>query len=305
MIAPAMNVAMWENSATRENISTLRGRGVEVVGPNEGDMACGEFGFGRMAEPLETVAALEAYFGVAAPLSGRTALVTSGPTWEPIDPVRYIANRSSGRQGHAIAAALAGLGATVTLVTGPADLPPPAGVHIVDIESAVQMHEACKAALPVDIAVCAAAVGDWRVTTQASDKIKKADTGADVNSLSLNLSENPDILQHISTGDERPKLVVGFAAETTNLLENARAKLAAKGCDWIIANEVGPDTGVFGGTENTVHLVTADSAEPWPKMSKQDVARRLASRIADTFGNKRGQGGSVAHLEPGRGKQAG
>jgi phosphopantothenoylcysteine decarboxylase/phosphopantothenate--cysteine ligase len=279
MVAPAMNVRMWEHPATRANLATLTGRGVRVVGPNEGNMACGEYGYGRMAEPLEIVAAIEAYF-TAGPLDGRRAIVTSGPTHEPIDPVRYIANRSSGKQGHAIAAALAGLGAQVTLVTGPTREPNPAGVKTVAIESARDMLAACEAALPAEIVVCAAAVADWRVATEAEQKLKKEAGGIPA----LQLTENPDILKTLANLESgRPALVVGFAAETENVIAHATAKRARKGCDWIVANDVSPATGTFGGDANTVHLVTGDDVEDWPALSKVEVGRRLAQRIADHF----------------------
>nr|MBC8158179.1 bifunctional phosphopantothenoylcysteine decarboxylase/phosphopantothenate--cysteine ligase CoaBC [Alphaproteobacteria bacterium] len=278
-----MNVRMWDHPATQKNMETLGARGMMQVGPNEGDMACGEFGFGRMAEVDEIVAALAAFFESAAPLSGRRALVTSGPTYEPIDPVRYIANRSSGKQGHAIAAALAGLGAQTTLVTGPTDQPDPPGVNVVHIESAAQMLAACQAALPADIAVCAAAVADWRAAEPATRKLKKTDDGPPT----LQLTRNPDILATLAAaGPERPQLVVGFAAETENMLENAIAKRTAKGCDWIVANDVSSETGTFGGDQNSVYLVCGDeNVEDWPRMSKRDVAKRLADRIAHKLGD--------------------
>ena len=279
MVAPAMNVRMWEHPATRANLATLTGRGVRVVGPNEGNMACGEYGYGRMAEPLEIVATIEAYF-TAGPLDGRRAIVTSGPTHEPIDPVRYIANRSSGKQGHAIAAALAGLGAQVTLVTGPTREPNPAGVKTVAIETARDMLAACEAALPAEIVVCAAAVADWRVATEAEQKLKKEAGGIPA----LRLTENPDILKTLANLESgRPALVVGFAAETETVVAHATAKRARKGCDWIVANDVSPATGTFGGDANTVHLVTGDDVEDWPALSKVEVGRRLAQRIADHF----------------------
>ena len=282
MVAPAMNVRMWEHAATRANVATLRARGVLFAGPTEGAMACGEFGEGRMVEPLEIVAAIEKYFDAAAPLSGRRAIVTSGPTHEAIDPVRYIANRSSGKQGHAIAAALAGMGAQTVLVTGPTAEADPAGVTVVRIESARDMLAACTAALPADIAVCAAAVADWRPAEAGARKIKKQ-TGAAARPLAL--VENPDILASLSAaGNARPALVVGFAAETDDVVANATAKRARKGCDWIVANDVSPATGTFGGDSNTVHLVTAQGAEDWPEMRKTDVAARLAERIAAHFG---------------------
>jgi phosphopantothenoylcysteine decarboxylase/phosphopantothenate--cysteine ligase len=280
MIAPAMNVRMWQHAATQANLATLRERSVTVIGPNDGDMACGEFGPGRMAEPEEIVDVVTRWFGDASPLAGRRALVTSGPTHEPIDPVRYIANRSSGRQGHAIAASLARHGAETTLVSGPTNLADPAGVRVVHIETARDMLAACQAALPVDVAVCAAAVADWRVDRAAEQKLKK-----DASCLpALSLAENPDILATLSaTGNARPALVVGFAAETENIAANAQAKRQRKGCDWILANDVSPATGTFGGGENTIHLVTADGAEDWPRMSKDDVAEQLAERIAAYF----------------------
>ncbi|MDF1793055.1 MAG: bifunctional phosphopantothenoylcysteine decarboxylase/phosphopantothenate--cysteine ligase CoaBC [Thalassobaculaceae bacterium] len=281
MVAPAMNVRMWEHPATKANLATLTSRGVRVIGPNEGNMACGEYGFGRMAEPLEIVAAAEAYFAEATgPLAGRRAIVTSGPTHEPIDPVRYIANRSSGKQGHAIAAALRALGAEVTLVTGPTREPDPAGVTTVAIESARDMLAACEAALPADIVVCAAAVADWRVATEADQKLKKEAGGIPA----LQLTENPDILKTLSQKTEgRPALVIGFAAETETVVEHATAKRTRKGCDWILANDVSPATGTFGGDSNTIHLVTESGSEDWPAMTKTEVGKRLATRIAEHF----------------------
>lgn len=282
MVAPAMNVRMWQHAATQANLTTLLERGVRFVGPDEGDMACGEFGPGRLAEPDEIAAAISAYFGDHSPLAGRRALVTSGPTHEPIDPVRYIANRSSGRQGHAIAAALARHGAATTLVSGPTNLPDPAGVEVVHIETAQQMLEACQAALPADIAVCAAAVADWRVATEASEKMKKTKGKLPT----LDMTANPDILATLSaTGNARPQLVIGFAAETENIVANAQTKRANKGCDWLLANDVSPDSGTFGGADNTIHLVSAEGVEDWPRMSKEDVADRLAERVAATLGN--------------------
>jgi phosphopantothenoylcysteine decarboxylase/phosphopantothenate--cysteine ligase len=278
---PAMNVRMWEHAATRANVATLNARGIRFAGPTEGPMACGEFGEGRMIEPLEIVAAVEAYFADASPLAGRRAVVTSGPTHEAIDPVRYIANRSSGKQGHAIAAALAGLGAETTLVTGPTVEPDPPGVTVVRIESARDMLDACSKALPADVAVCAAAVADWRPAAAPDRKIKKEAGKAPPG---LALVENPDILRSLSeAGNRRPALVVGFAAETENVVANATAKRARKGCDWIVANDVSPASGTFGGDRNTVHLVTAGGAENWPEMKKTDVAARLAERIAAHF----------------------
>jgi len=282
LVAPAMNVRMWTHAATQANLRILRARGVRLVGPNEGDMACGEFGEGRMAEPHEILAAIEAYFRADAPLSGRRALVTSGPTVEPIDPVRYLANRSSGRQGHAIAAALARMGADCVLVSGPTALADPPGVSVVKIESARDMLAACQSALPVDVAVCAAAVSDWRPAETPTGKIKKT-KGAPPE---VKLAENPDILETLSrAANRRPRLVVGFAAETDHVTDNAVKKRAAKGCDWILANDVSPGTGTFGGDDNTIHFVTASGVEDWPKMSKDDVAARLAERIAGFLQN--------------------
>ncbi|EDP62005.1 phosphopantothenoylcysteine synthase/decarboxylase [alpha proteobacterium BAL199] len=283
LIAPAMNVRMWDHPATRANLATLTSRGVRVVGPNDGPMACGEFGYGRMAEPLEIVAAADTYFSsIDGPLKGRRALVTSGPTHEPIDPVRYIANRSSGKQGHAIAAALARLGADTTLVTGPTRELDPAGVTVVRIETARQMLDSCLAALPADIAVCAAAVADWRVATEAGQKLKKDGGGLPT----LSLAENPDILATLSRREaDRPALVVGFAAETEKVIEHATAKRARKGCDWIVANDVSPATGTFGGDANTVHLISDGPVEDWPRATKAEVGDRLAARIAEHFAN--------------------
>jgi len=281
MAAPAMNVRMWTHPATRANIETLRARGVHFVGPNEGNMACGEFGPGRMAEPGEIADAVADFFDRSAPLAGRRALVTSGPTHEAIDPVRYIANRSSGRQGLAIATALARRGAKTTLVSGPTNLPDPAGVEVIHIESARDMLAACERALPADVAVCAAAVADWRVAREAGEKLKKNGAAPPA----LEMAENPDILATLSAAaNTRPALVIGFAAETENVVEYARAKLARKGCDWILANDVSPETGTFGGDDNTIHLVSTDGVEDWPRMSKSDVAERLADRITAALG---------------------
>lgn len=278
LAAPAMNVRMWEHPVTQANLATLRARGLATVGPDEGDMACGEWGFGRMAEPAAILAAIEAQLAPAGRLAGLRALVTSGPTREPIDPVRFISNHSSGRQGHAIAAALARHGAATTLVAGPTALADPPGIRMVPVETAAQMLAACEAALPVDVAVCAAAVSDWRVVQASSQKMKKEPAGPPT----LLLAENPDILATIARrGDRRPRLVVGFAAETTRIVEHAQAKRARKGCDWIVANDVSPATGTFGGASNTVHLISANGVEDWPAMSKQAVAERLAGRIAD------------------------
>ncbi len=280
--APAMNVRMWEHAATQANVKTLKDRGVIFVGPEEGDMACGEYGMGRMSEPAELVATLQDFFSAAPkPLSGRHAVVTSGPTHEPIDPVRYIANRSSGKQGHAIAAALARLGCRTTLVTGPTVLPDPAGCEVIRIESARDMLAAVERALPADIAVCAAAVADWRTADAPDQKIKKQPGSAPP---ALSMVENPDILATLSAaGNKRPALVVGFAAETDDVIANARSKRDRKGCDWIVANDVSPATGTFAGDDNTVHLITADGEETWPRMSKTDVAAQLAARIGAAF----------------------
>ncbi len=280
LVAPAMNIRMWRHAATDANMDTLRARGVLLIGPDDGDMACGEYGPGRMAEPDAILGAIEAVIGGQGRLAGRRALVTSGPTHEPIDPVRYLANRSSGRQGHAIAAAVARLGATTTLVTGPTAQGDPPGVSVVHIETARDMLDACRAALPADIAVCAAAVADWRPAEQKTGKIKKG-AGAPA---ALELIENPDILATLSkAGNARPRLVVGFAAETGDVIARATPKRLSKGCDWIVANDVSPGMGTFGGPDNTVHLITGDGVESWPPLAKQAVADRLAQRIADVF----------------------
>jgi phosphopantothenoylcysteine decarboxylase / phosphopantothenate---cysteine ligase len=282
LVAPAMNVRMWLHAATQATISLLERRGVHVVQPNEGPMACNEFGPGRLAEPPEILAAIEAIIAPrSGPLTGRHALVTSGPTHEPIDPVRYIANRSSGRQGHAIAAALAGLGARVTLVAGPVSIPDPPGVTVRPVETAQEMLDQCLLALPADVAVFAAAVADWRVEQASSGKIKKQPGAAAPN---LTLVQNPDILATIAAaGADRPRLVVGFAAETRDLMTNAQGKLTRKNADWIVANDVSPETGIMGGTENAIHLVSAAGIEAWPRLAKDDVARKLARRIAEAL----------------------
>lgn len=305
LIAPAMNVRMWDHPATRRNLATLRADGILTVGPDEGPMACGEWGEGRMAEPEAILAAIRSALaeeepplrlteqvlrlppeaavqpGPAAlpgPLSGRHVIVTSGPTHEPIDPVRYIANRSSGAQGAALAAALRDLGARVTFVTGPASVPPPEGVEVVAVETAQQMRAAVESALPADAAVMAAAVADWRVVNASDRKIKKDAAGLPP---ALKMTQNPDILAWISRDAQpRPALVVGFAAETDDIVANAMAKRTRKGCDWIVANDVRPATGIMGGTENAVILVTDRGAEHWPRLPKDEVARRLAARIA-------------------------
>jgi phosphopantothenoylcysteine decarboxylase/phosphopantothenate--cysteine ligase len=282
LAAPAMNVRMWTHAATVANVETLKKRGVTFVGPNEGAMACNEFGPGRMSEPLEIVAAIEAALTSEKPLAGRRALVTSGPTREALDPVRYISNHSSGKQGHAIAHALAQLGADVTLVSGPVVVPDPAGVRIVRVDSADQMLAACLAAGAVDVAVCAAAVADWKAAKPATAKIKKK---AGAQPPALELAPNPDILATLSKpGPKRPALVVGFAAETEDVVANAVEKRTRKGCDWIVANDVSPAKGTFGGERNTVHLISAKGVEDWPTLAKDEVALRLAGRIALHFG---------------------
>jgi phosphopantothenoylcysteine decarboxylase/phosphopantothenate--cysteine ligase len=276
LMAPAMNVRMWTHAATQRNLAQLRADGVGIVGPDEGAMACGEYGPGRMAEPEAILAAiLNRLSDAPKPLAGRHALVTAGPTAEPLDPVRLLTNRSSGKQGYAIAQALAALGARVTLVSGPTALPAPAGVTRVDVETARQMLTACEAALPADIAVCVAAVADWRPAEEAASKVKKGPAGPPI----LSLVENPDILATLSKGPRRPTLVVGFAAETDSVEANAEAKLARKGCDWIIANDVSVD-GVMGGDENAVAIFSAGGVERWERAPKAEVARRLAVRMA-------------------------
>ena len=280
LVAPAMNVRMWTHKATQRNIVQLQSDGVRFVGPDEGEMACGEYGPGRLAEPEVILAAIEVLVSGGA-LQGRHVLVTSGPTHEPIDPVRYIANRSSGAQGTAIAAALRDLGARVTFVTGPASVPAPQGVQVVRVETASQMLRAVEVALPADAAVFAAAVADWRVTSVSPAKIKKDASGR---APDLMMAQNPDILAQVSQmGTGRPGLVVGFAAETDDVVANARTKLAKKGCDWIVANDVSPATGIMGGAENAVTLITAAGAEAWPRLAKVEVARRLAVRIAEAL----------------------
>jgi phosphopantothenoylcysteine decarboxylase/phosphopantothenate--cysteine ligase len=279
LVAPSMNLMMWAHPATQDNVALLKKRGVLQVGPGAGDLACGEVGDGRMAEVMDIVAAVKAFFAKPGPLAGKKALVTSGPTYEPIDPVRFIGNRSSGKQGHAIAAALAALGAEVTLVSGPVALADPEGVKTIKIETAREMQEACLAALPADIAVCAAAVADWRAIDVAPEKLKKK---AGTEPPALALTQNPDILAGLGAlGDRRPRLLVGFAAETEKLLDHAKAKLAAKGCDVIVANDVSAGTGTFGGDANRVWLVEKNQITEWPPLSKQEVAARLAQAIAE------------------------
>lgn len=280
LVAPAMNVRMWEHAATQDNVEVLQTRGIRFVGPTEGDMACGEFGMGRMAEPAEIAEAIQGFFSRSHRLSGKRAVVTSGPTHEAIDPVRYIANHSSGRQGHAIARALAAQGAETTLITGPTALPDPDGVDVRNVKSANDMLAACEQALPADIVVCAAAVGDWRISSPQDTKIKKNGVAP-----TLELVENPDILASLSQRtDDRPQLIIGFAAETEAIEEQAGAKRLKKGCDWILANDVSPGTDTFGGADNTIHLVDDQGREDWPRMSKDAVGTRLAERIADHFG---------------------
>jgi phosphopantothenoylcysteine decarboxylase/phosphopantothenate--cysteine ligase len=281
LLAPSMNKMMWQNQATQANVALLKARGIRMVGPDAGDLACGEVGAGRMAETPDILAAVETLLADGA-LKGLRALVTSGPTLEPIDPVRYIANRSSGKQGHAIATALARLGADTTLVSGPSALADPPGVRTRHIETAAEMLAACQGSLPVDVAVFAAAVADWGVTKPANHKIKKDESARPP---ALELTANPDILKSVSNaGIKRPKLVIGFAAETEKIVEFAQAKLRAKGCDWILANDVSPAAGTFGGDRNTIHLVTAGGSEDWPNLSKREVADRLGRKIAEHFG---------------------
>jgi phosphopantothenoylcysteine decarboxylase/phosphopantothenate--cysteine ligase len=281
LVAPAMNVRMWLHAATQANMVTLAARGVSAIGPDDGAMACNEFGPGRLSEPPAIFAAIEAALSSPKPLAGKHVLVTSGPTHEPIDPVRYIANRSSGRQGNEIAAALAGLGARVTLVSGPVSLPFPHGVTVRKVETAAEMLAACQAALPADAAIFAAAVADWRVANAGERKLKKIPGGAPP---TLELVPNPDILAAISApGPARPRLVVGFAAETNDLIANAEDKRRRKGCDWIVANDVSHATGIMGGTHNEVQLVTAAGIEPWPRLGKDQVAQRLAQRVAEAL----------------------
>ncbi|MCM2563518.1 bifunctional phosphopantothenoylcysteine decarboxylase/phosphopantothenate--cysteine ligase CoaBC [Lutimaribacter sp. EGI FJ00015] len=280
LCAPAMNVRMWQHPATRRNLAQLQADGVAFVGPDDGDMACGEYGPGRMAEPLEIVTAIERAVGQG-PLAGKRVIVTSGPTREPIDPVRYISNHSSGAQGTALARALVDLGAEVVFVTGPGRVPPPPGVQVVPVTTAREMLDAVQAALPADAAVFAAAVADWRVAEVAGSKMKK--TAGKMPA--LHFAENPDILATVAQmGAGRPELVVGFAAETDDVVANAQAKRARKRCDWIVANDVSEGTGTFGGAENTVHIVTEGAVEDWPRMTKDDVAARLAQRMAEALG---------------------
>jgi phosphopantothenoylcysteine decarboxylase/phosphopantothenate--cysteine ligase len=279
-----MNTVMWQAPATQANLATLVRRGVHVVGPGAGDLACGEVGPGRMVEPSELLAAIDGLLSLDRRLAGRRVLVTSGPTLEPVDPVRFLGNRSSGKQGHAIAAAAAAAGADTVLVSGPVALPDPAGVRTVRVETAAEMLEACLAELPVDVAVCAAAVADWRAASVAESKLSKTDGGPPV----LELVENPDILATLAgSRKHRPELVIGFAAETDDVLERAAAKRRRKGCDWIVANDVSRGSGVLGSDDNTVHLVRDSGVESWPRLAKDEVARRLVEAIARSLDEHR------------------
>src|SRR5436190_3565057 len=278
MLAPAMNVRMWQHPATARNLATLQRDGLIMVGPNDGEMACGEYGPGRMAEPAEIVAAIEAFFVPAArPLAGRKVIITAGPTHEPIDPVRYLANRSSGRQGYALAEAAVAAGAETVLISGPVNIDPPAGARVIAVETAEEMLNGVEAELPADMAIFAAAVVDWKVAKLSRQKIKKARGSVP----QIALAENPDILRTVAgLRSKRPAVVVGFAAETENVIANARAKLAAKGCDVIVANDVGEGTGIMGGERNRVHLVTATGVATWPELDKREVAQRLIDLFA-------------------------
>jgi phosphopantothenoylcysteine decarboxylase/phosphopantothenate--cysteine ligase len=281
LMAPAMNVRMWNHPSTQRNVTALKQDGVLFVGPNDGEMACGEFGPGRMAEPLEIVAAIESALARSnAPLAGTRALVTAGPTHEPLDPVRFLANRSSGKQGYAIAEAFVRAGAETILVSGPVDLTPPARAKLYRVQTAREMMAACESALPVDVAVFTAAVADWRPSIAANHKMKKQ---AGTPPPSVTLEPNPDILAAISQGARRPSLVIGFAAETEDVIANAQAKLVRKHCDWIVANDVSAESGVMGGDRNTIHLVRAGAIESWPELDKLEVGRRLVTRIAETL----------------------
>lgn len=284
LVVPSMNVRMWNHPATQRNVARLRSDGILLVGPNDGEMACGEFGPGRMSEPIEIVEAIiAALLPRAQPLAGLRVLVTAGPTREPIDPVRFISNHSSGKQGYAIAEAAVELGAETVLVSGPVALPIPPGVQMLPISTAEEMLAACEAELPVDIAIFCAAVSDWRVREGAAEKIKKSDAEPPL----LRLTENPDILRAIaSRRNGRPTIVVGFAAETSNVIENAKAKLAKKGCDLIVANDVSPNHGVFGSDRNTVFVVSPSGLESWPDMAKTEIANKLMKRIAEMFAAK-------------------
>ena len=282
IVAPAMNVRMWDKVATQENISVLKDRGVQFVGPNDGEMACGEYGLGRMSEPSEIINAIQLVLRPNRPLRGKTALVTAGPTWEPIDPVRFIANRSSGKQGYAIAEELAAAGAETTLVTGPTNLTRPRGMRVLEIETADEMLTRCIECLPANIAVCSAAVADWKVADKSNQKIKKrSKTGQEA----IRLKQNPDILKTISNADNnRPDLVIGFAAETEDILSNGIRKLKEKSCDWILANDVGAGTQTFGGDSNAIQFISKDEPEAWPVMKKREVAHNLVKKIIDQIG---------------------
>jgi phosphopantothenoylcysteine decarboxylase / phosphopantothenate---cysteine ligase len=287
LAAPAMNVRMWQHPATRRNVATLRADGVHFVGPDEGEMACGEFGPGRMAEPDAIVNAIARLLSEKqkGPLSGRHVLITSGPTHEPLDPVRYIANRSSGKQGHALARAALAAGARVTLISGPVSLPDIDGANTVHVETAQEMLDAVLDGLPADIAICAAAVADWRARAEAAQKLKKEDGNSDP---TLTLAQNPDILATIAIpGPQRPELVIGFAAETEKVVEHAHAKRRAKAADWIVANDVSAGTGIMGGDRTQVHLVTGAGVEDWPAMSKDEMAARLLARAAESLSSVR------------------
>jgi phosphopantothenoylcysteine decarboxylase/phosphopantothenate--cysteine ligase len=284
LMAPAMNVRMWQHAATQRNLKVLKGDGVLFIGPNDGEMACGEFGPGRMAEPAEIIAAIErALVSPELSLAGLRALVTAGPTQEPLDPVRFIANRSSGKQGYAIADALVRAGAQTTLVSGPVEIGPPSGVKLLKVTTAREMLAACESALPADVAVMTAAVADWRPEVAANSKLKKE---KDATVPALKLVENPDVLATLAKHRQRPHLLIGFAAETDNVIAHAQAKLQKKGCDWIVANDVSPHTGVMGGDRNTVHIVTRGGVEDWPEMDKSEVGARLAARIAQQLKGK-------------------
>jgi phosphopantothenoylcysteine decarboxylase / phosphopantothenate---cysteine ligase len=283
LMAPAMNVRMWNHPATQRNVATLKADGVLFVGPNDGEMACGEFGPGRMSEPTEIADAIETALASSGPLAGFKALVTAGPTQEPLDPVRFISNHSSGKQGYAIARALADAGAQTTLVSGPVEIAAPSNVKLLKVTTALEMLNACESSLPADVAVCTAAVADWRPNALANSKIKKTEDGV---APTVALTQNPDILATLSHSAKRPALVIGFAAETENVIAHAQAKRQRKGCDWIVANDVSPGTGIMGGDSNRVHLITAGAVEDWPLLDKREVGRRLAARIADTLKGK-------------------
>jgi len=286
LVAPAMNVRMWQHPATRRNVATLRADGIHFVGPDEGEMACGEFGPGRMAEPDAILNAIDRLLSgkQKGPLTGRHVLITSGPTHEPLDPVRYIANRSSGKQGHALARAAVAAGARVTLVSGPVNLPAPEGVATIKVETAQEMLDATLDALPADIAICAAAVADWRASAEAAQKLKKNDKS----DATLVLAQNPDILATVAVrGPQRPELVIGFAAETESVVDHAIKKRRAKGADWIVANDVSAATGIMGGDRTQVHLVTGAGVEDWPAMSKDEMAARLLARAAEALSSVR------------------